>query len=165
MFNSFKKYLTDVFERAKSGKTRIASLDWISAARHGKLTELKKLAEKTNIDAQDDLGRTALHSAAGNGQFAVVKFLLDAGARTDIRDNTYGAVALHAAATSKNPAVQDLLISRTADLNVWDKNGETPYQYAHRHNPENAKTLKAAGANAYVKKPEAWSWGPHPGAR
>jgi ankyrin repeat protein len=165
MFESLKISLTDAFERAWTGKTRIASLDWLSAARHGKLDEVKELLKKTNVDAQDKFGRTALCAAAANGKVEVVRFLLSAGARTDIRDNSYGAIALHAAAQSPDPAVLDILIPRTADINDRDNYGETPYQYAHRTSPENAQKLKDAGANTYLKPPQVWVWGLHPHGR
>lgn len=79
-------------------------------------------------------GHTALFSAASNGHTVVVRMLLDAGARLDIRDNE-GWTALHNASTMAGvdlvETVQEL-IGRGADMLATDAAGDTPFAFAYR---------------------------------
>lgn len=74
----------------------------------GKLSTLLKLLIKSgNILIANSRGETVLHEAAFHGNLHVTEFLLQAGARVDVKNNT-GDTPLHYAMRSKNLSV-DLL--------------------------------------------------------
>ncbi|MEO1331656.1 MAG: ankyrin repeat domain-containing protein [Pseudomonadota bacterium] len=59
----------------------------IEAVRAQDIDRVKRLlAEATNLEATDHLGRTALLHAVGNGDIAIVSALLDAGANPSHED-------------------------------------------------------------------------------
>jgi ankyrin repeat protein len=80
------------------------------------------------LDAPGSDG-TPLQRAAAKGQLAVVRFLLDQGARVDARGSG-GGTALHTAAETGHKAVVELLLERGAKLNAEDSQGRTPLHLA-----------------------------------
>lgn len=68
------------------------------------------LNEGVACDAVDDLGRTALHYAAGYGKVAVVRALCQAGADVMAADRT-GMTPLHWACLKSHAAAVDILLS------------------------------------------------------
>ncbi len=89
-----------------------------------------------SIDQRDSRGRTALHVAAANGQFATVKKLLLAGANPETVDD-YGFSALHWAAQNGQLEIVHYLVEE-----VKIKSGED------RFNRDPAALAKANGHNA-----------------
>ncbi|OQR84040.1 ankyrin repeat protein [Achlya hypogyna] len=88
---------------------------------------LKALFAKTSdIDAQDNMGHTALMMAAQAGHISNVRFLLSEGvdADVDLQDKT-GKTALMYAATAGHDEVVDMLVKALADLTIMDANGCT----------------------------------------
>jgi ankyrin repeat protein len=71
------------------------------------------------VSAQEDL-TSELMAAAGNGETAEVKTLLDRGANVNARDS-YGFTALIFAAKSGNSSTVRLLLTRGADVNAKSK--------------------------------------------
>ena len=70
---------------------------------------------------------TPLHNAAYQGSIATVKLLLNAGAETNVKDES-GRTPLHCAIISKKWTVDVclLLIGSGAGVNTQDKEGNTP---------------------------------------
>src|ERR1022692_823551 len=69
--------------------------DLLNAARRGDLDTVKALIEKgAPMEAKTPYGQTPLYLAAMSGHEAVVQFLLDKGAKTDVRDTFYKASLL-----------------------------------------------------------------------
>jgi ankyrin repeat protein len=97
-------------------------------------------------------GETALGFAAANGRLDVVRVLLAAGARVDVRDNTGATPLLMAAAGAvpgrDYPGVITALIAAGAGVNVKDKFGGTPLTGAAINGePQVVPVLAAAGEN------------------
>ena len=77
------------FLRSKGGTTGHAdkSTNLITAASEGDLEEVAMLIEdKVNINCSDYDKRTAMHLAAGEGQYMTLKALLDAGGDPNAED-------------------------------------------------------------------------------
>ena len=82
----------------------------------------------TEVDAQDDEGLTALHSASGawpEGHPEIVRLLLDQGAKAHVRDNG-GNTALHIAAFHGCLEVSCILLRHNAEIDARNDNGSTP---------------------------------------
>ena len=90
--------------------------DLLDAARRGDLDTVKALIEKgAPIEAKTPYGQTSLYLAAMNGHDAVVQFLLDKGARTDIRDTFYKFPLLGFILERKYYAVAKLIVVKGDD--------------------------------------------------
>lgn len=93
------------------------------------------LAECTTIRVRVKKGRRtscerpALHWAAGTGNRALIRLLLDRGADVHARDR-YGHTALHCAAAMNRETAVELLLRRGADRHVFAFFGETPLDRA-----------------------------------
>jgi hypothetical protein len=87
--------------------------DLLAAARNGDLNTVKTLIDKgAPVEAKTPYGQTPLYLAAMSGHEAVVEFLLDKGAKTDIHDTFYKASMLDFVLERKHYAVAKLLIAK-----------------------------------------------------
>ena len=85
--------------------------DLLNAARKGDLDTIKALIEKgAPMEAKTPYGQTPLYLAAMSGHEAVVQFLLDKGAKTDVRDTFYKASLLDFVLERKHYAVAKMII-------------------------------------------------------
>ncbi|KAM6512088.1 hypothetical protein FALCPG4_017074 [Fusarium falciforme] len=84
---------------------------------------------KVNVDTKDGNCRTPLLWAAKNGHEAVVRLLLDRGARTEAADEDDWTPLLWAAAKG-HVAIVRLLLDRGAHTEAADRGGRTPLSYA-----------------------------------
>jgi len=85
----------------------------LSAARKGDLPSVKALCEKgAAIEAKTPYGQTPLYLAAMNGHEEVVRFLVDKGARTDVKDSFYKASILDFVLQRKHYDVAETLIAK-----------------------------------------------------
>jgi len=100
--------------------------DLLTASRAGDLAAVKSSIEKgAAIESKTPYGQTPLYLAAMNGHEEVVRFLLDKGATTDVRDTFYKAPMLAFVLQRKHWGVAKLLIakSKNADQTLDDVAG------------------------------------------
>ena len=135
---------------AKVRESDDSPLHW--AARAGR-TEVVRLllAEGAEVDAQNDIKRTALHVAADKGQTDVVKLLVENGSNLEIR-GAAGQTPLHEAVSSGHYDVAEFLLRKGADVNTRNYRGEPPLYWA-AFNGERGMTqlLLSYGAQVNVK--------------
>lgn len=87
--------------------------DLLKAARQGDLDAVKALIEKgAPLEAKTPYGQTPLYLAAMSGHEAVVQFLLDKGAKTDVRDTFYKASLLDFVLQRKHYTVAKMIIAK-----------------------------------------------------
>src|SRR5436190_8807648 len=90
--------------------------DLLSASRSGDIAAVKTaLANGAVLEAKTPYGQTPLYLAAMNGHEEVVRFLLDKGASTDVRDTFYKASMLAFVMQRKHWGVAKLLAGKSAN--------------------------------------------------
>jgi len=87
------------------------------------------LVNKTNVEARDAKGDTALHRAVETGMRRLTQALLAAGADPQARTRN-GETALHLAALHPEPDFADLLLAAKADPRAQNADGESPLHWA-----------------------------------
>ena len=83
-----------------------------------------------NLESKDDCGRTPLSCAAENGYEAVVKLLVERGAKLESKDTIHSRTPLSSAAANNHEAVVRMLVKKGADLESKDNRGQTPLSWA-----------------------------------
>lgn len=109
------------------------------------------LAFRPKLDVQQVMpkggGYSALHLAARFGYADAARLLLDNGAAIDIQSLNLGETPLHAAASANQVALARYLISRRADVGIFDKSGSTPLLVAAiQADPDMVQALVEGGA-------------------
>src|SRR5208337_4490549 len=79
---------------------------------------------KTDADVTD------MFTAAGNGNLAKVRLLLDRNPHLAFSRNRDGSTALHYAASYDYLEIAELLLTKKADVNAKNSEGTTPLHYA-----------------------------------
>ena len=102
------------------------------------------LKHKTDVNAAQADGMTALHWAAYLDDFETAKVLADAKANANVT-NRYGVTPLTLACQNGNTAIVKLLLAQGADVNTTLRGGETVLMTA-------ARTGKAGPVNALLKR-------------
>jgi Ankyrin repeats (3 copies) len=93
-----------------------ANEDLLSASRLGNLAAVTAAVEKgAALETKTAYGQTPLYLAAMNGHEEVVRFLLDKGASTDVKDTFYKAPMLVFVIQRKHWDVAKLLVSKTSN--------------------------------------------------
>ncbi|KAL6696427.1 ankyrin repeat-containing domain protein [Trichoderma pleuroticola] len=102
--------------------------------------------DDSQMNVQDILGRTPLHTAVILGHKEAVSQLLEAQVSPDIQDQI-GRTPLHYAARRVNPAIAKALVTAKANVNIADAEQRVPlYLAAEAGNVEGVKMLLAANA-------------------
>lgn len=94
---------------------------------------LSKLPRPWIVDEKKDDGYTALHLAALNNHVEVAEQLARAGKADLDLQNVNLQTALHLAVERQHTQIVKLLVREGANLNVADKDGDTPLHEALRH--------------------------------
>ncbi|KAJ8571323.1 hypothetical protein ON010_g5513 [Phytophthora cinnamomi] len=122
-------------EDIPSAKSFVSVAD---AAQQHKQQQL--LDSGVNLDTKDEDERTPLHWACATGRLDVAEFLLEhAKAAVNVQDDA-GWTPLMSAASAGHGDVVGLLLSKGADANLANENGQIPLHY-HRGRQEIAELL------------------------
>eukprot|EP00658_Telonema_sp_P-2_P042448 TRINITY_DN30481_c0_g1_i1.p1 TRINITY_DN30481_c0_g1~~TRINITY_DN30481_c0_g1_i1.p1 ORF type:complete len:640 (+),score=141.27 TRINITY_DN30481_c0_g1_i1:79-1998(+) len=105
---------------------------------------VKALNMGVYIDAQDSLGRSALHLAVASGSVECTQALLSASADMNVQDSL-GRTPLHVAIACSNLEAVYLLVHRGCDLVLKDKEGLTVYDLCMLYGESEAKGAITAG--------------------
>ena len=113
-----------------SGKANAESANLFIAARTNDVVGARALlANKADVNQQDEKGYTPLIIATYNGNYDVAQFLLDHGAATEKKD-TSGRTALMGVSFKGEDREVELLLKYGADPNAKDAHGMTSMMYA-----------------------------------
>lgn len=94
---------------------------------------LMKLPRPWIVDEKKDDGYTALHLAALNNHVEVAELLVHQGRANMNLQNVNLQTALHLAVERQHTQIVRLLVREGCDLNIPDKDGDTPLHEALRH--------------------------------
>ncbi|GHV90967.1 hypothetical protein AGMMS50268_14700 [Spirochaetia bacterium] len=120
----------------------------VRAAREGNESLLRNVLGSANVNYLDN-ERTALMEACDKQNLPLVKLLLEEGKANPSFKNAYQQTALMFAAQSNiNADIVNLLVSRNANINDADSNGDTVLMYAARNqSPQVIDLLIRRGVN------------------
>uniref|UniRef100_A0A0G2JT24 Ankyrin repeat and death domain containing 1B n=1 Tax=Rattus norvegicus TaxID=10116 RepID=A0A0G2JT24_RAT len=105
-----------------------------NAAKSNNLDLMEKLFEKkVNINAVNNMNRTALHFAVGRNNLSAVDFLLSHKARVDVADK-HGLTVLHLAAWSGSFEIMLMLVKAGADQRAKSQEGMNALHLAAQNN-------------------------------
>tara|TARA_B110000858_G_scaffold197305_1_gene258522 strand:+ start:140 stop:955 length:816 start_codon:yes stop_codon:yes gene_type:complete len=90
-----------------------------------------------------DYNQTALISSARDGQYEIVKLLLERGANPDIKDTLSNTALMYSVYFVKDSdlSIVELLLESGADPNIRDNDGETAYDIALKSNSRNIEII------------------------
>lgn len=107
------------------------------AALKGNPGAMQILLTKTNrpwiVEEKKDDGYTALHLAALNNHVPIAELLVHQGKANMDKQNVNLQTALHLAVERQHVPIVKLLVREGANLNIPDKDGDTPLHEALRH--------------------------------
>ncbi|CAH0549306.1 unnamed protein product [Brassicogethes aeneus] len=110
------------------------------------------LSKDADIDAQDINEFSPLMFAVNKNHTETAKFLINHGADVNLRSSKYNATALHDAAATGNVEIAKVLLSKKADIDAQDINGNSPLMFAvNKNHTETAEFLINQGANVNLR--------------
>jgi ankyrin repeat protein len=134
-----------------AGQTRSEIAD--AAQRGDRATVQKLIQAKSNVDAPQVDGATALHWAVYREDADMVDLLIRAGADIKAANRT-GMTPLAMASIYGNAAIIDKLLKAGGDAKSLGPNGETMVMFAARNgNPQAIKLLVEGGADVNAREP------------
>ena len=95
-----------------------ALLHYAVAGKQLQVVELL-VSKGADVNLQTEHAPTPLHVAARNGDVAIAKFLIDHGAKVNVKAQGYGPTPLQEALINSNPAVAELLVKSGAKSNFF----------------------------------------------
>lgn len=124
----------------------------MEAASKGEINTVKKLqSERININEKDKNGATALMHAIWSKKPEAAKYLIEAGADVNAKDN-YGTPLIYAVDYKQHDVI-NVLLEKGADIEATDYQGETALVHAALRvvDINSVKILIKAGADINVK--------------
>ncbi len=120
------------------------------AIRAGELEQVRaSLDAGASANETDDLGATPLHDAVWLGEEAIVRLLVDRGARVDSKHTEAGSTPLLFAALRGHTAILEFLVEHGAGVNAANSAGGTSLHFAARRGDVAiARILLEHGADA-----------------
>ncbi|KAL7935646.1 ankyrin repeat-containing domain protein [Trichoderma chlorosporum] len=113
--------------------------------------------KKAKIDLQDTYGRAPLAYAVWNGDVALVRLLIEAGAREDLKDKLEGTPLSYAFCNGNNHII-DLLTKKKRRSDVQSDIDTLLYSAAREGHEEVVRLLLKTGrANMTTKDPNGWT--------
>lgn len=104
-------------------------LHWACEMNMANAVEVLLERDKSKVNVADAQGQTPLCIASASGNQAIVKSLVDAGAKVNQMADD-GQTPIHAAVSSKSSEVLKLMIEQGADLTLQDGSGRVPLHVA-----------------------------------
>jgi len=116
--------------------------------RHGKGNyDVAALCLESGVDVNEMVGRTLLHAFAHQGDIVGTRWLVDHGAKIDVRDQGDNTPLHKACERNSTLTVVKLLLEHGASLTATNSNGETPFDVATKNDKKSiAAYLKLVGA-------------------
>ena len=99
-------------------------------------TMIDLLKNNACLEFQDDRGWTPLFYAVDNGQEAMIRLLLEKGAKLETVDILFGQTPLSHAAKYGKEAVVQLLLEKGAELETKSRVGRTPLSHSAQYGKE-----------------------------
>uniref|UniRef100_A0A8C3HKV3 Ankyrin repeat domain-containing protein n=1 Tax=Chrysemys picta bellii TaxID=8478 RepID=A0A8C3HKV3_CHRPI len=99
------------------------------AAAKGDLSDLAKVLKENDINAVNASNETLLHIAAANGHLAIIEYLINKGAKLNVKDKK-GRTPLHRAAEKGQDDAVKVLLQAGAYIYSLDKEAKTPLHLA-----------------------------------
>jgi hypothetical protein len=132
---------------------------FLAAAVKGNLVVIKRLAQSGNadIEARDDIGRTALMLASERGYLSLINFLLDSDANIEA-EGTDGWTSLHCASFNGHKYEVKKLLESGAFIEAQTDQGKSPLHLACQNGHEKViKVLLKNGADIDRETYEGWT--------
>jgi ankyrin repeat protein len=107
--------------------------------RHGSIVKVM-LVCGTDVDSQDEDGRTALMAASWRNDVQTVEVLLNRNAQVDLKDKN-GSTALMKATSPGRKTIARMLLNKGADVNIQDNYGLNALMWAVQNEDEEIISL------------------------
>uniref|UniRef100_A0A8C4YT27 Uncharacterized protein n=1 Tax=Gopherus evgoodei TaxID=1825980 RepID=A0A8C4YT27_9SAUR len=134
---------------AKPKKDDSNAVSIFDAAAKGDLSDLAKVLKKNNINAVNASDKTLLHIAAANGHVAIIEYLINKGAKLDVKDKK-GRTPMHRAAEKGQDDAVKVLLQAGAYIYSLDKEAKTPLHLAAQtHHTHILKRILKEEARCY----------------
>jgi ankyrin repeat protein len=108
-------------KQRREDKVTCAFMDAVKQSKFDKIRSA--IANGIDINTFSEEGKTALHIAAEWGNIEMIRFLIEAGANCEIRDEIFGLTPLMTAAHHNLPEVIAALLEGGADVNAVEEDG------------------------------------------
>jgi cytohesin len=123
--------------------------------RHGNGNyDVAALCLESGVDINEMVGRTLLHAFAHQGDIVGTRWLVDHGAKLDVRDEGNNTPLHSACERNSTLAVVKLLLERGASLTATNSNGQTALDVAQKNDKQSIVVyLTRLGAKSGVMVP------------